>query len=1154
MARLIFIITIIVSAFFLFLVQPFVGKLILPKLGGTPQVWNTCMLFFQCVLLLGYAYSHTISTRFSLRQQLAIHSAVLVIPIIIMVAFPIYAEVQGWVPPSGSNPIFDTLKLLAIVIGLPFLVVSTSAPLLQKWFGFSGDPSARDPYFLYSASNLGSLLSLLIYPLAVEPYLLLDDQAWLWFGGYVVLAGMIVFCAFTIFKSAPSDEQIAAEAARAEAEEEAKQREAVATPEPAPTPAPAPAPSTAVKSGPAPGAGAIQRKKGAKLPGAAPTPAAAPTPETPAPIVTSGVDAEMTMWRRIRWVLLAAVPSSLMLGVTSYVSTDLSPFPLLWVVPLALYLLSFIIVYLKGWTGRPIAGYTMHQVMLYVGQPIGLIILCYITLARGFDPVLGTFATMLGFFFNALACHGELAADRPSTKHLTEYFLLMSVGGAIGGTLNGLLAPILFQKGVLEFYIAVVVACVVRPQYVVAGWFEQLIMSAFPSMKDWLENQGDEIAKSMGRPAPRSTYLFSIFVDIIFGLFVLSISYWLKMNVTTQVAFKIVNFLSLPEVPLEFMYRVLVFGLPLVFMFFFAGRPLRFALATLGLFVGSIYMTGGSDERTAEARRTYFGVLRVMKEEDVMRPVRNRRNKVSEPDLEERQTFTLKRMINKGGDEIPPHWEFTYLMHGTTYHGRNYTYDPEKSVFFKDISRLATTYYHRYGPVGVVMEQDNWFKGPQGTFDSDVRVPAALWGQAISSVGMGAVMGTVPMPMIVEPWSEPPFATIGLGTGTMVSYARPFQHMTYYEIDDVIRNFSMPEDGSDAHFTFLQQAVRRGVNLEVVMGDARQSLQLAREKDNNQHTYTYVGDFSKFDDKAKDRFYAKAPYHNINAEEGLKGESDRAKKYPAIREKYYKVINVDAFSSDAIPVHLVTKQAIQLYLDKLRDDGVLCVHTSNRHLDLVKPVARIVMKLSEESVAAAKEKAKNMTFKDEKAHADFIKSHEINCIVGKDGGDDSKQFMGHFSSEYVMVYKGDHFSKYIKSLQDEKEKLGEGRPSNGRQILNSPVEWYNPYKDQFLTLRDGRKILLHRAVTPDDPLWTDDFSNIVSVVRWPDSIQWYVWGLGFLIAVMTAFLAWINRESDVMALTYRFPEGIAVGWIPVLWIVAELALFIWLGMNIKPGH
>jgi hypothetical protein len=339
----IFVITIFVSAFLLFLVQPIVGKLILPKLGGTPQVWNTCMVFFQSALLLGYAYTHTVSTRLKLRQQLVLHCALLAVPVVVMLAFPMYARVTDWSPPSGSNPIVDTLILLAIIIGVPFFVVSTSAPLLQKWFAYSGHVNAKDPYFLYAASNLGSLLSLYFYPLVIEPNTVLEFQSQIWFFGYLLLAACVLYGAYTIYKLAPPDSVLAAEAA-AEASHSAPIPAAAGEAElPAPAPMPAAEAATAVKSGPAPRS--IQRKKGMKLAaGPADEPSASVARE---PVIDNayGANAPMTTWRRIRWVLLAAVPSSLMLGVTSYVSTDLSPFPLVWIIPLSLYLLSFILVY-----------------------------------------------------------------------------------------------------------------------------------------------------------------------------------------------------------------------------------------------------------------------------------------------------------------------------------------------------------------------------------------------------------------------------------------------------------------------------------------------------------------------------------------------------------------------------------------------------------------------------------------------------------------------------------------------------------------------------------------------------------------------------------------------------------------------------------------
>jgi hypothetical protein len=1093
----IFVITIFVSAFLLFLVQPIVGKLILPKLGGTPQVWNTCMVFFQSALLLGYAYTHTVSTRLKLRQQLVLHCCLLALPVLIMFMFPMYTRVQDWSPPSGSNPIVDTLILLAIIVGVPFFVVSTSAPLLQKWFAYSGHPQARDPYFLYAASNLGSLLSLYFYPLVIEPNTVLAFQSQIWFFGYLILAACVLYGAYTIFKLAPPDSVLAAEAA-AEAAATApapvtETSEAIA---PAPAPVPAAESATAVKSGPAPRS--IQRKKGMKLAGGAADEPHANVAREPVVDNLYGANAPMTTWRRIRWVLLAMVPSSLMLGVTSYVSTDLSPFPLVWIIPLSLYLLSFILVYLKFWTGNPIfkfgSGYTMHDATIFVLQPVGILILAFIVLTHRFDPIYATGLTMLGFFANALACHGELAKDRPSTKHLTEYFLLMSVGGMLGGVFNGILAPMLFQTSVLEFNIAICLACFVRPLYMLSGWFEEMLYSLAPGFRAWVVGQGDEMAKSMGKPAPNSTYLFSYFLDVAFALLLLVAVYFLSdtLNYGTQDGRKnliaVMKYLPVPKTQggMQIAFNILVFFIPMVFCFFFAGRPLRMGLALVALLVGHLYMAENDDRRFVDARRTYFGLLRVQKS-------------VEEPqDEEERRNFRNALAVNKKGEPMGAAYPFTFLMHGTTYHGRNYLPPSKEDPGRVDLTRLATTYYHRYGPVGIVMERYNWFKGAQNTFRADVRMPAAMVSQIAASIGTSHL----PMSALVETWSEPPFATIGLGTGTMISYARPYQHMTYYEIDDVIREFSIPESG-DGHFTYIQNAIRRGVNAEVIMGDARQSL--GREKDNYNNSFIYSFDF------LKRKF--EPPVRN----------NDEMFRH---REGYYKVINVDAFSSDAIPIHLCTKQAIQLYLNKMTDDGVLMVHTSNRHMDLVIPVARIVLELSKESVKKAEEAVETMSperlreiyvrtnpkeaekfdIKNadnlKKAKEVYVKSQEIHCRVGKDRADREK-YMGHFSSEYVMVYRGAAsidkaerekrgdgvFADYVEDLSTKKTELingnqmkAEGGAPDGYQILNADIEWYDPTV-RHIRSRGSRG--LDKAITEKDALWTDDYSYILGVLRLP---------------------------------------------------------------------
>src|SRR5262245_37172006 len=199
----VFALTLFTSATLLFLIEPMVGKMVTPLLGGTPAVWNTCMVFFQALLLAGYAYAHATTAWLGARKQALIHLAVLALPAASLALFPLRVP-PGQVPVSGENPIPALLLILFLSIGVPFFVVSTSAPLLQNWFASTAHPAARDPYFLYGASNLGSMLALLGYPTVVEPNLRLDVQRYVWCAGYAVLAAMTAGCTWFLWRAAPA--------------------------------------------------------------------------------------------------------------------------------------------------------------------------------------------------------------------------------------------------------------------------------------------------------------------------------------------------------------------------------------------------------------------------------------------------------------------------------------------------------------------------------------------------------------------------------------------------------------------------------------------------------------------------------------------------------------------------------------------------------------------------------------------------------------------------------------------------------------------------------------------------------------------------------------------------------------------------------------
>ena len=376
-------VTLFVSAFLLFLVQPIIGQKILPKLGGTPSVWNTCVVFFQLTLLVGYAYTH-FTSKLPVRRQILIHCLLLFVPFFFLF-MPIMLgwdnaqpfDVEKFTPVSGENPIPYTLYTLAFIVGVPFFVVSTTAPLLQKWFGSTGHPAAKDPYFLYGASNLGSMLSLLLYPVLFEPVFGLKSQSWFYTFGYMGLVVLVVACAVLAYTAVPT-----VQLPGGKKEEEEPEKVPSMAPEPPPElapsaaqvttpgapsssavtatpPLPKPTLATGIKKGGKKGKNRDLAKIGAStaVAPAATAAALAATTATPSIAKTVAADPDDITWaRRFRWIGLAAVPSSLMLGVTSYMSTDIAAIPLFWVLPLALYLLSFILVFMPrrstGWT-RP---------------------------------------------------------------------------------------------------------------------------------------------------------------------------------------------------------------------------------------------------------------------------------------------------------------------------------------------------------------------------------------------------------------------------------------------------------------------------------------------------------------------------------------------------------------------------------------------------------------------------------------------------------------------------------------------------------------------------------------------------------------------------------------------------------------------------------
>src|ERR1700686_2857317 len=367
---------IFLSAALLFAVQPMFTKMVLARFGGSPSVWSVALVFFQGILLLGYAYAD-ILTRF-VRGPLA-----LLIPLAGRLAGAIFLPIaiaKGWgLPPADREQLF-LLGLFGFSIGFPFFALSANGPLLQAWFARSGLRQAENPYFLYAASNTGSLLALFAYPFVAEPFSTLSFQSSMWRSGYYVLIALIALCGSLVFFRRGGEAVLS----RAQSTETAP-----------------------------------------------------------------------AFGRMAYWVVLAFVPSALMIAVTTHVTTDVAAAPFLWVLPLSLYLISFILVFSRR---------VFVQQATWIRMQPFLLALLVLTLALDIRTwlIVDVALHLLTFFVTAMICHGLMAATRPQAAWLTRFYFCMSLGGVLGGIFSGLIAPHIFSW-TAEYPLLVVAAALVRP-------------------------------------------------------------------------------------------------------------------------------------------------------------------------------------------------------------------------------------------------------------------------------------------------------------------------------------------------------------------------------------------------------------------------------------------------------------------------------------------------------------------------------------------------------------------------------------------------------------------------------------------------------------------------------------------------------------------
>ena len=547
-----------ISALLLFSVQPMFAKMVLPVLGGSPSVWAVAIFFFQAALLVGYCYAHLLIGRVPLRVTGFVHLGVCLLALLTL---PMRLP-AGWTEPPPGEPYMWQLGLFTVAIGLPFLAVAANAPLLQAWFARTGHPQGNDPYFLYAASNLGSLIALLGYPFLLEPTFGLKALARVWTLGFLVLMAALILTFLLMLN---------------------RQGEAssVATP------------------------------TAADAPGAAPT------------------------WGdRLGWVGLALVPAALLTAFTTHVTTDIASAPLLWVLPLSLYLLTFVLVFREKSLIRRDIMLFLHLICV----AIGLLVISqtkheswFVTAATG----------VAVFFTSAMVAHRTLYEARPAARYLTQFYLWMSLGGALGGLSAALIAPKIFSE-VFEYPLLLALSMACRPGVIngdalrrLWGTLRHYLGRRAPAAEDGGESQLTE---------PDKQEILVLWLVVAGGILTI---YWVpwaigKFNLDVG----------------EWGTTIIVVGLLTIVLIAGVRRPLRQLTAALLIFCALVWLP--SAVKRGEAQRSYFGVYRVQTSGD--------------------------------GD-------YHTLIHGTTLHGAqrirdeqgNRVDDPVPATYYYDKSPIAQT-------------------------------------------------------------------------------------------------------------------------------------------------------------------------------------------------------------------------------------------------------------------------------------------------------------------------------------------------------------------------------------------------------------------------------------------------------------------------------
>lgn len=795
--------TAFLSAFLLFQVQPLIAKSILPWFGGGSSVWTTCMLFFQVLLLGGYTYAHLLSVKLSLRRQGLVH---LLLVIVSLALLPITPS-QQLKPTGGDSPVGGILLLLLATVGGPYFVLSSTGPLMQRWFSrlFAG----RSPYRLYALSNVGSLLALLSYPFLVEPVLRLHEQVWIWSVMYAVFAALAVWCAIQVMHL---DEE----------------------------------------------------------------PLAGPTPTAETEFNDARTIARPGLGRMLLWLGLAAMGSTMLLATTNQMCIDVAVVPFLWVLPLGLYLLSFVICFDNPrWYDRRVFG-----LLLVLAAAAA----CW-QLNQELDTSIPGLVCIYSvvMFACCMTCHGELVQLRPDPRHLTLFYLLVSAGGAFGGVFVAVVSPAVFT-GFWEYHFALAGACgvtliawyVARPRQGGASlvvWAGALISA----IQVWLVielvyrkqaesfTQGDAsllfgvigVMHLIGWAVTADRERSPRTVTVVWTAVTIGQLAWvIGLNQT-----RFAGSITISQYAVLGVSSIVVASLGLLVTWTIEKRmseaTIRWILIAglqVLLAAGVFWLQHNGTISTATCGKLLGGYLGLY----VLGQWLSRRKSV--PFVECRAWFLAPTATAWGLLVMALHHLTIEDSSDFIYKSRNF-YGVLSVAVYDDVNGEYHSLMHGQIEHGNQYTDDYWKTQPTTYYGQGSGVDLA-----ISLHPRRRAADTLEKSLHV--------GIVGLGAGTIAAYGNLGDTFRFYEINrDVI-------DISDQYFSYRSDSP---ATTEVVMGDARINL---------------------------DRELAK-------------GGSQQ-----------FDVLAVDAFSSDAIPLHLLTRECADLFRRHLKDDGLLLLHISNRYLDL----------------------------------------------------------------------------------------------------------------------------------------------------------------------------------------------------------------------------